>query len=42
MYRSTELHAVVTQDKAFVGLDVHKEKIAVGVAMGREAPVFRE
>jgi transposase len=31
----------MNQDRAFVGLDVHKEKIAVAVAMGREAPVFQ-
>jgi transposase len=30
----------MNQDRAFVGLDVHKEKIAVAVAVGREAPVF--
>jgi transposase len=32
--------SVMNQDKAFVGLDVHREKIAVAVAIGREAPHF--
>ncbi|HET6317441.1 MAG TPA: IS110 family transposase [Chloroflexota bacterium] len=29
------------QDKAFVGLDVHRENIAVAVAVGREPPQFQ-
>ena len=32
--------SVVKRDKAFVGLDVHREKIAVAIAVGRDAPHF--
>jgi len=31
----------MNQHKAFFGLDVHKEKIAVAVAVGRQAPEFQ-
>lgn len=30
----------MNQDRAFVGLDMHREKIAVAIALGREAPHF--
>jgi transposase len=31
----------MNQDKAFVGLDVHRDKIAVAIASGRDAPQFQ-
>jgi transposase len=33
--------SVMHQDKAFVGLDVHRDKIAVAIAVGREPPQFQ-
>lgn len=33
--------SVVKQDRAFVGLDVHREKIAVAIAVGRSTPQFQ-